>query len=114
MLVALLILQAVRGGGIVAPAQTVTAAVYCYEQSKGSVPPPVLAGIDKLNRAGIMATTFDVTTTDGTGETPEQYKVPLATANETGIPVFVVMASNAVVRTVKSPTTAAEIEGAVK
>ena len=98
-LVILLAVLAVQwfGGGVVA--QQVTAAVYVYEQRQGSVPPAVLAGIDKLNRSGIEATTFDVDTTDGTGETPDQYKAALTAAKEKGLPEFVVSASGRIVRT---------------
>jgi hypothetical protein len=96
-----------------APAK-VTAATYIYEKDSGSVPPPVLAALDKLNRAGIVATTFEEDTVDGTGETPEQYKVSLKAAQEAGLPALVVLAGDKVTKIIKAPETEADVEGAVK
>lgn len=114
MLLALLIVHAVRSGGGGIVAQKVTAAVYVYEQRQGSVPAAVLAAFDTLNRQGIMATSFDVGTVDGTNETPDQYKVPLTAATEAGLPALVVMGGNIVVRLVKAPTTDAQVLEAAK
>lgn len=97
------------GGGIGVPGLTTkaTAAVYVYEKDQtGSVPGPVLVALDKLNREKkILATTFEDDTTDNTGETPEQYKIPLAAARTAGLPALVVSAGAKVVRTVKDPKT---------
>lgn len=113
ILFALLIVHAIKGGGVSIVAPQATAAVYVYEQRSGSVPPAVLAGIDQLNKRNILATTFDVDTIDGTGQVPDQYVVPLAAAKELGLPALVVLAGNAVVRSVKAPTTEADVLGAV-
>lgn len=84
----------------------VTSVTYVYEKDDTAVPAAVRAALNKLNRERkIICTIFDDDTTDGTGDTPEQYKAPLKAANEVGLPVLVVMAGDRVVRTVKSPTT---------
>lgn len=118
-LIVVLILAALwyftSGKGIpsaIAPAKA-TAAVYVHEKDDGPVPSPVLAALSKLNLRGIVATTFDDDVTDGSGETPEQYKVPLAAAKEAGMPALVVTNGPAVIRVVKSPTTEASVLEAV-
>ena len=91
-----------------------TAATYVYEKDNGSVPPPVLAALNRLNREKqIVATTFDDDTTDGTGAVPDQYKVPLEAATKAGLPSLVVTADKVVLKVVKSPTTEEQVWGAV-
>ena len=103
------------GGSIPGLSTKATAATYVYEKDQtGSVPGPVLVALDKLNRdKKILATTFEDDTLDSTGETPEQYKVPLAAANAAGLPALVVTAGAKVLRTVKAPTTEAQVLEAV-
>lgn len=91
-----------------------TAATYVFEKDETAVPSAVRAALNTLNLAGIKATEFEDDTKDGTGDTPEQYKVPLAAAKEAGMPALVVQAGDKVLRTVKSPTTAAAVLEAVK
>lgn len=86
-----------------------TAATYVYEKDNGSVPPPVLAALDKLNRAGVMATTFEEDTTDADGQVPDQYAVALPAARTAGLPSLVVLAGDKVLRTVKAPTTEEQV-----
>ena len=90
-----------------------TAATYFYDDKQHVVPSPVMVAIDKLNRAGILATFHEVDTTDESGDVPEQYKVSLPAAKEAGLPAMVVMAGERVVRVVKGPTTAEQVLEAV-
>ena len=89
---------------VIAPAKA-TAATYVFEKDSTGIPGAVLSAINKLNRRGIVATTFDDDTTDDSGETPDQYKVPLAAATTAGIPSLVVTAGEKVLRVVKDPKT---------
>lgn len=90
------------------------AAVYVYEKDDGSVPPPVLAALSTLNKQGIAATTFEDDTVDGSGEVPDQYRVPLAAAKEAGLPSLVVSGGGKVIRVAKAPKTEAEVLEAAK
>jgi len=92
----------------------VTAATYVYEKDETAVPSPVMAALNTLNKQGIVATLFEEDTTDGTGDTPEQAKVPLAAAKAAGLPALVVTAGEKVVRTVKDPKTAEAVLEAAK
>lgn len=96
------------------PVTKVDAVVYVYEKDESAVPSPVMAALNTLNRQGIVATLFEDDTKDGTGETPEQYKVPFAAAKEAGMPALVATAGEKVVRVVKSPKTEAEVLEAAK
>lgn len=113
LIAAWLLLGGWGGGGIVAPAKP-TAATYVYEKDQHAIPAPVMAALDKLNRQGIVATLFEQDTTDGTGETPEQYKIPLAAAKEAGLPSLAVTAGARVVRVVKDPKTEEAVIEAAK
>lgn len=86
-----------------------TAVTYVYEKDLTPVPSPVMAALNTLNKAGIKATIFEDDTTDGTGQTPEQYIVPLAAAKEAGLPALVATAGAKVLKVIKSPKTAAEV-----
>lgn len=94
--------------------QTATAATYVYEKDTTAVPTGVQTAFDKLNRKGIVATPFEQDTTDETGETPEQYKVPLAAARSAGLPALAVTSKTKVIRVVKDPKTEAQVLEAVK
>jgi hypothetical protein len=110
MFLALLIVHAIRSGGgsIVAPSK-VTAAVYVFEQRDGGIQSELRGALDKLNRASITATEFDVSGTDGKGELPDQYKTAVPAAKEHGLPSFVVLAGDKVLNVVKAPKTEAEM-----
>ena len=99
-------------GGIVS--QQATAAVYIHEKSDTAVPSGVLTALDKLNRQGIVATVFDADTTDGSGETPDQYKAALEAAKQAGLPALVVMAGSAVEHVVKAPSSEQAVLEAVE
>jgi hypothetical protein len=91
-----------------------TAVTFFYEKDTHAIPSPVLVALDNLNRSGIVATTLDVDTVDGSGETPAQYQVSLPAAKEAGLPSLVVMGGAKVLRTVKGPTTEAQVMEAAK
>jgi hypothetical protein len=92
-----------------------TAAVFVYEKDAGGVPGHVLTGLNRLNREKkILATLFEDDAPDGTGEVPEQYKVPLKAAQDAGLPALVVTAGNVVLKVVKAPKTEAEMMEAVQ
>lgn len=99
---------------VVVPVVKPTAVTYVYEKDQNPVPSPVLVALNTLNRTGLIATVFEKDTKDGTGETPEQYKVPLAAANAAGLPALVVTAGDKVIRTVKAPATAEAVLEAAK
>src|SRR5689334_17216233 len=94
---------------VVVPAPKPTAVTYVYEKDQNPVPSPVLVALNTLNRADLLATVFEQDTKDGTGDTPEQYKVPLAAAKTAGLPALVVTSGATVIRTVKDPKTAAQV-----
>lgn len=92
-----------------------TAATYVYEKDSGGVPSHVLTGLNRLNREKkIVATLYEDDTPDGSGEVPEQYKVPLKAAQDAGLPALVVTAGNVVLKVVKAPKTEAELMEAVQ
>lgn len=97
-----------------APVEKATAATFVYEKDQHALPPPVLAALNRLNRErGIVATVLEADTKDGTGEVPEQYKVPLAAAKEAGLPALVVTGLKGVIRVVKDPKTEQAVMDAV-
>lgn len=92
----------------------VTAVVYVYEKDEAAVPVGVTAGINKLNREKkVMASLFEKDTTDGEGQTPDQYKPALDAATKESIPSLVVLSGSSVVRVIKSPKTEIEVLGVV-
>jgi len=114
LILALLVVHAVRNGGGGVLSSSATAAVYVYEKDDGAIPAGVLTAFDKLNRQNIRATSFEEDTKDGTGDTPDQYKVPLAAASEKGLPAMAVMGGDHILRVVKNPQSEADVMGAVK
>ena len=97
------------------PATKATAATYVYEKDQGGVPSAVMYGLNRVNRENkIIATVFEQDSTDGTGDTPEQYKAAVTAAKAAGLPCLVVLAGSTVLRTVKAPTTEAAVMEAVK
>ena len=91
-----------------------TAAVYVYEKDAGAVPVGVTTAMNRLNRERmILATAFEADTTDGGGDVPEQYRVPLAAAKSAGLPALVVVSGSAVLRVVPAPATEAAVMEAV-
>ena len=81
------------------------AVTFVFEKDQHAIPAPVLSALNKLNRQGVMATTHEVDTTDGTNEIPEQYKLVVPAAQAAGLPALVVSGKGKVIRTVKDPKT---------
>ena len=105
------------GGGcslpsIIAPAK-VTAVTYVHDE-KAVLPSGVMAALNELNATGIMATSYPDDATDGDGDVPDQYKIALPAARTSGVPSLVVQAGDKVLRTLKAPTTKAEVLEAAK
>lgn len=91
-----------------------TAATYVYEKDQTAVPPPVSFALNRLNREkGVVATLFEDDTTDGTGEIPDQYRVPVTAARAAGLPALVVTGGDTVLNVVKNPKTEQETFEAV-
>lgn len=93
----------------------VTRVTYVYEKDDGPVPSGVMAGLDTLNRRGILATTFEDDTTDGDGDVPLQYQAALKAAKEKGEkPALVVQAGATVKQVWHDVRTEADVLEAVK
>lgn len=117
VLVAGILLMLVRmynAGGLplVGPAEVDRVTYVFDEDTTGAAPAPVAVALGKLNQQGIVALEFDKDTTDGDGETPEQFQVAVEAAAD--IPALVVQAGSNVVRVVKAPQTEAEVMEAAK
>jgi len=108
---ALLLLLHFGGGGLPLVSQKPTAVTYIFEKDDGAVPSEVAAALGKLNTKGILATSFEQNSTNGQGQTPAQYVVPLAAAKEAGLPCLVSTAGEKVLKVVKAPKTEAEVLG---
>jgi len=97
--------------------QKPTAATYVYEKDTTAIPSGVLAGLNRLNldRLGdsFIASVFEQDTVDGEGETPDQYKVALKSARESGLPSLVVTSGAVVLKVVKNPQTEQDVIGAL-
>jgi hypothetical protein len=88
---------------------------YVFEKDQTSVPPQVAAELQRLNAAGLaIATEFEDDTVNGLGVTPLQYKTALDAARAVGLPALVVQTGGTVTKTVKAPTTAAQVAEALK
>lgn len=97
------------------PTTKATRLTYVYEQRQGPIPAPVAAALSKLNvPGGFVASSIDQHAISGKGQVPAQYAVALEAAKKAGIPCLVVQAGDAVLKVVPRPTTAADVEGAVK
>lgn len=113
MLAALVLLISKGGMPVIGPSKA-TAVTYTYDDKQHTVPAPVSAALDKLNRQGIEADLDEVDTNDASGEVPEQFKVSRPAAKEAGLPALVVMAGGKVVRVVKAPKTEEAVIEAAK
>jgi formate-dependent phosphoribosylglycinamide formyltransferase (GAR transformylase) len=82
----------------------VDSCVYVFEKDSHVVPPAVRAALNTLNRRNVLATLLEDDVTDGDGDIPEQYKLPLEAARKAGLPCLVVMAGGKVLRVVTNPT----------
>lgn len=103
--------------------QSVTAVTYTYDDKKHSVPPPVAAALDKLNRGdpnakpprpAILADLDEVDTTNPVANVPKQFQASRPAAIAAGLPSLVVLAGDKVLRTVKDPKTEEAVLEAAK
>ncbi len=107
------LLFAGEGGGgctlfdVIAPAK-VDRVTYVHDE-KAPHPAGVLAALNELNAKGIVATAVTDDVTDGDDQVPGQYRVTLPAAKAVGIPSLVVQSGDKVIRTIKAPTTKAEV-----
>jgi hypothetical protein len=67
------------------------AVVYVYEKDDTAVPSEIMVMLDRLNRAGILATDIDDDVTDGDGQVPDQYKAAIDAARLAGLPALVML-----------------------
>ena len=81
------------------------AVTFVFEKDERGPTAPIMSALNKLNRQGIMATTHEVDTLDGTDQIPDQYKLVVPAAKEAGLPALVVSGGGKVIRTVKDPKT---------
>lgn len=81
-----------------------TAATYVYEKDQHAIPSHVLVALNRINRErGIVATLVEADLKDGSGDVPDQYKVPIAAAKQAGLPAVVVTAGDKVLSVLKDP-----------
>lgn len=89
---------------------TITSLTYVYEKDMGGVPAAVAAALDRINREKkVPATVFEEDTVDGSGQTPEQYRIPLEAARAATLPALVVMSGTTVAKTIKAPKTSEDV-----
>lgn len=86
-----------------------TQVTYVFEKDDTAVPSYVYGAFQKLGTRISLAATFEKDTVDGTGETPEQYKVPREAAMKAGLPALVYTKDSAVIKVVKSPKSEEEV-----
>jgi hypothetical protein len=101
---------------VVDPNKKVTAVTYVYEKDATPVPRPVQGALNKIHAAGgdVVASLFEYDSVTGLVTVPKQYQVPLKAAREAGLPCLVVTAGDVVLRTIKAPTTEAQVLEAAK
>lgn len=92
------------------PPSQVTQVTYVYEKSRHYLPNQVAAELDRLNRAGILATSFEADTVDSTGQTPRQYVAALAAAKAAGLPCLVSQRGSTVFRVKVKPLVTADVQ----
>lgn len=117
IVVLLFVLLLIQQGTIEIPAipwpQEVDRVTYVYDVSDGAVPPPIAYALRELNKKDIIATPFEVDTTDSDQEVPDQDAIAVAAAKEHGLPAMVVQAGDRVTRIVKSPKTVQDVSDGV-
>lgn len=107
------------GGGLNIPWPNLTptkatAATYFHEKDDTPVPSPVRSALNRLNRErNIIATEHEVDATDADSQIPDQYKVSLPAARSAGLPSFVVMGGETVLKVVKDPKAEEQLMEAV-
>ena len=97
------------------PSRKPTRVTYVWEKDQAEIPAGVQSALQAANEdSSVVASDFECGTTDGDGDTPDQYKVALYEATKAGIPALVVEFSSGPARVVKSPKTAKEVTEAMK
>ena len=92
------------------PTTKATAATYVYDVRSSSIPPAVLAGLNRLNREKkILATLYEDNANSGSGEVPAQYKLAYEAAKAAGLPPLIVTDGKSVLKVVKDPKTVEQI-----
>lgn len=89
-----------------------TQATYVYEKDTANIPAPVSAGLQELNKQGILAGVFEKDVRSGAGNAPAQFKVAAEAAKE--LPSLVIQAGDTVLRVVKDPKTKEAVTEAAK
>jgi len=88
---------------------------YVYEKDQNQVPKPIAAALQAINADGsVVATEFEEDSTDGTGDTPDQYKKALELARKAGLPSLVVEYSSGDPKVVNDPKTEKEVMEAIR
>ncbi len=97
----------------VAPAAA-TSATYVFEKDAGAVPVFVTTGLNRLNRERkVVATTFEVDSTTGSGDVPATIRPGVAAARKNTLPALVVMSGSTVLRVIAAPATESAVMEAV-
>lgn len=89
-----------------------TQATYVYEKDTANIPGPVSAGLQELNKQGILAGVFEKDVRSGAGNVPAQFKVAAEAAKD--LPSLVIQAGDTVLRVVKDPKTKEAVTEAAK
>jgi pyruvate carboxylase len=90
------------------------AVTFVFEKDSNGPSAPVMSALNKLNRSGILATSHEIDTLDGTSEIPDQYKHVVPAAKEAGLPALVVSGNGKVIRVLKDPKTEEAVIEAAK
>ncbi|MBK7363043.1 MAG: hypothetical protein IPJ01_12170 [Micavibrio sp.] len=87
--------------------------VLIYEKDQSQVSPQLRQAIHNLNvgSSGVVASVFEVDSTNGGGAIPKQFEAAVKAAKDAGLPALVSLGANDVVlRTVRNPSTEAHLK----
>lgn len=97
-----------------APTTPATSAIWVYEKSQHTLPPPVLYALNRLNRErNIDATLYEQPEGEFVEKASPKYKAILAAAQQVGLPALVVISGSVVIKVVKDPKTEQQVLEAV-
>lgn len=97
-----------------APTTPATSAIWVYEKSQHTLPPPVLSALNRLNRERyIDATLYEQPEGEFVEKASPKYKAILAAAQQVGLPALVVISGSVVIKVVKDPKTEQQVLEAV-
>lgn len=99
------------------PNNRVSRVTYVWDEDKSAVPHLVAKALQRLNAdfpGSLVASEFEDSTVDGTGDVPEQYKVALEAARKAGLPALVIQSGSTVLRVITNPKTEQDVQDAVK